>query len=195
MTGSSSNPYQYTGRENDGTGLYYYRARYYNPRSGTFLSEDRVKLSRNMNLYAYAENDPIILTDPYGLTTTCRVVSSTKLFSYTYTGANKPLSDWYFTGVAGTEGPEYPIGTEVLICNWERKIAKETWRNTISWVKYNCTDGCRTWSKHAIESHREWVSTTVVTEDTHTTIPVLATDSEALDALWCIQKGQPVSPY
>ena len=31
ITGSVFNPYQYTGRENDGTGLYYYRARYYNP--------------------------------------------------------------------------------------------------------------------------------------------------------------------
>ena len=30
ITGESSdNPFQYTGRENDGTGLYYYRARYY----------------------------------------------------------------------------------------------------------------------------------------------------------------------
>ena len=30
----SSNAFQYTGRENDGTGLYYYRARYYNPGLG-----------------------------------------------------------------------------------------------------------------------------------------------------------------
>jgi len=27
----SANPFQFTGRENDGTGLYYYRARYYDP--------------------------------------------------------------------------------------------------------------------------------------------------------------------
>ena len=31
ISGSSGNPYQFTGRENDGTGLYYYRARYYSP--------------------------------------------------------------------------------------------------------------------------------------------------------------------
>jgi hypothetical protein len=32
VTGTaSSNPYQYTGRENDGTGLLQYRNRYYNP--------------------------------------------------------------------------------------------------------------------------------------------------------------------
>ena len=40
-TGSNSNPYTYTGRESgDGLGLYYYRARYYNPATGRFLSED-----------------------------------------------------------------------------------------------------------------------------------------------------------
>ena len=31
ITGSSSNPFQYTGRENDGTGVYFYRGRYCNP--------------------------------------------------------------------------------------------------------------------------------------------------------------------
>jgi RHS repeat-associated protein len=36
---------QFTGRENDGTGLYYLRARYYNPLFGRFLSEDPAGLS------------------------------------------------------------------------------------------------------------------------------------------------------
>jgi RHS repeat-associated protein len=40
LTGASANPFQYTGRENDGTGLYYYRARYYSPAIRRFLSED-----------------------------------------------------------------------------------------------------------------------------------------------------------
>src|SRR2546427_6895291 len=37
----SSSPFQYTGRENDGTGVYYYRARYYHPQLSRFVSEDR----------------------------------------------------------------------------------------------------------------------------------------------------------
>lgn len=37
---NNSNPFQYTGRENDGTGFYYYRARYYGPELGRFFSED-----------------------------------------------------------------------------------------------------------------------------------------------------------
>lgn len=35
-----TNPYQYTGREADTPGLYYYRARYYSPMMGGFISED-----------------------------------------------------------------------------------------------------------------------------------------------------------
>src|SRR5262249_15528133 len=40
----SAPAYQYTGRENDGTGLYYYRGRYYSPMLGRFISEDPVKI-------------------------------------------------------------------------------------------------------------------------------------------------------
>jgi RHS repeat-associated protein len=37
---ASTNTFQFTGRENDGTGLDFYRARYYSPGRGRFLSED-----------------------------------------------------------------------------------------------------------------------------------------------------------
>ena len=39
---SSTNPFQYTDRENDGTGLYYYRARFYHPELQRFISEDPI---------------------------------------------------------------------------------------------------------------------------------------------------------
>jgi RHS repeat-associated protein len=42
VAGTSSNPFQYTGRENDGTGAYYYRARYYSPILQRFINEDPI---------------------------------------------------------------------------------------------------------------------------------------------------------
>ncbi|WP_194714289.1 RHS repeat-associated core domain-containing protein [Noviherbaspirillum soli] len=63
----SANSFQYTGRENDGTGLYYYRARYYHPGLGRFVAEDPIGLAGGINAYAYVENDPISYTDPFGL--------------------------------------------------------------------------------------------------------------------------------
>jgi len=64
----SENRAQYTGRDNDGTGLYYYRARYYSPSRQRFISEDPVGFGgRDVNLYAYARNAPVQFVDPLGL--------------------------------------------------------------------------------------------------------------------------------
>ena len=66
--GTSTNAVQYTGRENDGTGLYYYRARYYSPRIERFLNEDPLRFGGgDINIFAYAQNSPVNLSDPSGL--------------------------------------------------------------------------------------------------------------------------------
>jgi RHS repeat-associated protein len=64
----AANRSQYTGRENDGTGLYYYRARFYHPGLQRFISEDPIGFAGgDFNLYAYVGNEPISLSDPLGL--------------------------------------------------------------------------------------------------------------------------------
>jgi RHS repeat-associated protein len=70
VTGASNtNPFQYIGRENDATGLYYYRGRYYHPLIQRFISEDPVEFEGgDMNLYAYVLNNPLLYVDPFGLT-------------------------------------------------------------------------------------------------------------------------------
>ncbi|MFM0560210.1 RHS repeat-associated core domain-containing protein [Paraburkholderia sediminicola] len=68
QTGAADpNLQQYTGRENDGTGLYYYRNRYYSPATGRFISEDPIGwASGQSNAYAYVNGNPVSLHDPYG---------------------------------------------------------------------------------------------------------------------------------
>ncbi|WDH22903.1 RHS repeat-associated core domain-containing protein [Pseudomonas chlororaphis] len=63
---ASANSQQYTGRENDGTGVYYYRARYFLPGFGRFLSGDPTGLAGGINPYAYVAGNPISNTDPQG---------------------------------------------------------------------------------------------------------------------------------
>ncbi len=66
-SGSLTNPFQYTARESDlETGLYYYRARYYDPQSGRFLSEDPIGYNGGTNFYSYVGNSPTMLIDPKG---------------------------------------------------------------------------------------------------------------------------------
>jgi RHS repeat-associated protein len=67
-TGSRPNPFQFTARESDSeTGLDYYRARYFDPNVGRFVSEDPSGTSGGLNLYEYVLNNPINLYDPTGL--------------------------------------------------------------------------------------------------------------------------------
>jgi uncharacterized protein (TIGR03437 family) len=60
--------YGFTGRESDTvTGLLYYRARYYNPSIGRFLTEDPISFRGGMNFYTYVRNSPMNFVDPLGL--------------------------------------------------------------------------------------------------------------------------------
>jgi RHS repeat-associated protein len=67
-TGSLVNPFQYTARESDTeTGLYYYRARYYDLQIGRFVNEDPIGFHGGEDFYPYAANEPTLLVDPTGL--------------------------------------------------------------------------------------------------------------------------------
>lgn len=68
-SGSVTNFFRYTGREFDTeTGFYFLRARYYDPQTGRFISEDPIGFSGDSTgFYAYADNSPIGLADASGL--------------------------------------------------------------------------------------------------------------------------------
>lgn len=67
--GSALTRYDYTGRERDAvTGLLFYRARWYDPQQGRFISQDPVGFAGgDLDLYAYVANNPLGSADPYGL--------------------------------------------------------------------------------------------------------------------------------
>jgi RHS repeat-associated protein len=65
---ASGNPIQYTSRENDGTGLNYYRARYYDAVLKRFVSSDPIGLKGGPNTYGYVGANPLSYTDPSGNT-------------------------------------------------------------------------------------------------------------------------------
>lgn len=69
-------PYLFSGKELDEeTGLYYYSARYYDPRTSQFISTDPLlqkdprqvtEVPATMNPYSYVANNPLRYIDPTG---------------------------------------------------------------------------------------------------------------------------------
>ena len=55
----------------DASGLLYRRNRYYSPEQGRFISEDPIGLAGGLNLYGFAEGDPVNYSDPFGLSPGC----------------------------------------------------------------------------------------------------------------------------
>lgn len=68
VTGSAnSNSQRFTGREEDSTGIYYYRARYFSPQLSRFIAEDPIGWqSGQTNDYQYVWANPVSFVDPLG---------------------------------------------------------------------------------------------------------------------------------
>ena len=66
-TGTVTNTFQYTAHEVDSeTGLYEYRARYYDHNIGRFVSEDPMRFAGGADFYSYVRNSPVNFRDPSG---------------------------------------------------------------------------------------------------------------------------------
>ena len=88
-------PYTFTGREYDAeSGLYYYRARYYDPRAGRFLTKDPIGFGGgDVNLYRYVQNNPLNWVDPFGLQAAAAMALRNPFWGFIPpTSAQKPLT-------------------------------------------------------------------------------------------------------
>jgi RHS repeat-associated protein len=67
LQSGTTSGYAFTGREWDAeTGLYYYRARYYDPEAGRFVTEDLARFEAGVDFYTYVLNSPARFSDPAG---------------------------------------------------------------------------------------------------------------------------------
>ncbi len=70
LSGSFANDFRFTEEQSDETGLYFLRARYYDPSTGRFISKDpfggTIGNPASLNRYVYAYDNPTGLTDPSG---------------------------------------------------------------------------------------------------------------------------------
>jgi len=130
VTGSSdANPYQFTGRENDETDLYNFRARYYSSRLHRFISEDPVgprvawvpyvggnpiraaDPASFATVYTYCDNDPVNLVDPSGLDWEDWDLSAAADFSAGFGDTvSLGLSKWIREDLTGVKNVNYCSG-------------------------------------------------------------------------------------
>jgi RHS repeat-associated protein len=194
-TGSSStNSFQYTGRENDGTGLYFYRARYYEPTTDRFISEDPLRSSDRPNWYRYVSNNPLLFNDPLGLTETCTFSGEHQLTPWIpYKTETTPLTGWSLTWSGETGGPdtEARIPFAILNCKWQRIISRTTWSGALFELTWNCTDTspCGV-TRRRIRYDFDWrhqISVTTQIDTDVQSFPIMATDSDTLDEYYCLQ--------
>ena len=115
------------------SGLYYYRARYYDPNAGRFLSEDSFGFGGGENFYVYAYNNVVNLKDPFGLCpanchcgcSKCHVVNMLVTGydnSYQSTGKNPGDKGYGITKSGAVAGAgtiaapkNYPMGTGMFV--------------------------------------------------------------------------------
>ncbi len=129
-SGSLTNFFRYTAREFDTeSNLYFNRARYLDPSTGRFISEDPIGLGGGINFYRYADNNSVIYTDPFGFTCHCTYHQATGQMDCTrddggrpfggngYSGHGPGLNNpgqqgtKYYPGVPGSYGGPIPVGS------------------------------------------------------------------------------------
>jgi len=129
-SGSLTNFFRFTGREFDTeTNLYFLRARYLDPATGRFISEDTIGFGGGDNFYRYADNNSVIYTDPFGFTCHCTYHQKSGAFECTPDDGGQPFSangysghgpglnnpsqqgTKYYPGVPGSYGGPIPVGT------------------------------------------------------------------------------------
>lgn len=120
---SSPNSFQFTGRENDGTGVYFYRARYYSSGADRFIAEDPIGFAGGqVNLYAYAFNSPTNFLDPTGETAEV-ITIPWPLLPEIGVGAGIGIGVGIGAGVGGIICATSPACREYVKCLWE--LAKD----------------------------------------------------------------------
>jgi RHS repeat-associated protein len=210
-SGSVANPFQYTGREFDSdTGLYYYRARYYDQGSGRFLSEDPVRSPVQTNGYKYVRNSSPNRIDSSGMTDQppyppgsfgkhrgCKLVSVLAVTLWTTQTGRDPSSDWYFvTSYQGDQGGgdgEVGVPVAAITCLWERTYTSELWGHVLTTYTYRCWSsscfGDHEWTTHEFRWSLEDLGKVTGTERTTTRHLAFGAEDETNDILCVTTPG------
>jgi RHS repeat-associated protein len=203
-SGSVTNPFQYTGREMDAeTGLYFYRARYYDPAVGRFTAEDPVRSPLRTNLYPYVRNSspnridssgmtdqPPVPSGAFGKNHGCSLVGISEVTLWTSKSGRVPTSNWTFvTSTQEGAGDYDPVST--ITCIWERTYSAELYGHVLTTYTYHCWSnscfGYNQWTDREFKWSVKDLGQVTGTERTTTTFGGFGAEDETNDIL-CVTK-------
>jgi RHS repeat-associated protein len=123
---TDSTPYLFNGKELDEeTGLYYFSARYYQPREQVWASVDEMaEKYPNYSPYAYCANNPIRLVDPDGKEPT--PYEAALMAAHAYGGGNVKLSGGWKVSNAGKGIGYINADTGFKSALYERTVSGKT---------------------------------------------------------------------
>jgi len=135
------NPFRFPGQYYDSeTGLHYNWNRYYDPKTGRYLTPDPVGLEGGINLFPYVQNNPINYMDIWGLKRCSPLRCIPRGFwsdvNVRFSDPNWTLANYILMGpTLPVPGFPSPI-TYVIQCRWIRKAKVEQERRIV------CTEYC-----------------------------------------------------
>ena len=136
--------YKFNGKEQDGSGLYDYGARYYDPSLGRFLAADTLLPDpydpQQLNRFAYVRNNPVKLIDPDGHITEFAVLDpgiyscqgcTPEIYNtiYPWTPAPQPMEQSFGTVedlATSMAAAEIAAASPVIASNLAKVLAKKT---------------------------------------------------------------------
>jgi len=122
ITGTTATPFLYNGRDGvmtDDNGLYYMRARYYNPEIMRFINRDvligSVEDTLSLNRYAYVKGNPVIGVDPLGLNPYMNWQDATNTINGTWTYLNSDEAIRAFKQTGGSVLIVASVGYTIVV--------------------------------------------------------------------------------
>jgi len=135
-SGTTGNAFRYTGREFDSeTGIYEYRARYYDENLGRFIGEDPIRFKAGPNFYEYVKSNPVTLKDAYGLQEECTLVGQHQLTPWIPTATVSSQTPWVYKDFSEIDDK----GIAVVRCRWVNTVTKALWGSALFALQYRCT--------------------------------------------------------
>ena len=115
VMGTSSNAFQFTGREYDGTGLYFYRARYLNPGVERFISEDPILAPLDPLSLGLCRKPAGVIWPLKGMSQNPQSGIDQRLNAYAYV-RNRPQNIGDSSGLSDLFNDKRPCGAQIDAC-------------------------------------------------------------------------------